>query len=53
MARDLACPVCNAHVLLGGDERPGDEVHCAYCGAPCVLRKSASVPDEMELEEDF
>lgn len=52
--RELDCPVCNAHVPLAGDERPGDEVHCTYCGAPCVLRRrSGEDPDELELEEDF
>jgi len=51
--RELDCPVCNAHVPLAGDERPGDEVHCTYCGAPCVLRRAGPDPDELELEEDF
>jgi hypothetical protein len=53
VARDLDCPVCQAHVPLDGDERPGDDVYCAYCGAPCVIRKSGDDPDELELEEDF
>jgi hypothetical protein len=54
MARDdLSCPVCNAHVPLAGDERVGDDVYCAYCKAPCKLKKSATDPDELDLEEDF
>ena len=50
--RELDCPVCNAHVPLAGDERPGDEVHCTYCGAPCILRRGVD-PEDLELEEDF
>jgi hypothetical protein len=52
MARDdLSCPVCNAHVPLSGDERAGDEVYCAYCRAPCKLKRVDD--EEFELEEDF
>ena len=50
---DLSCPVCNAHVPLDGDERAGDDVYCAYCRAPCKLKKSNTDPDELDLEEDF
>lgn len=54
MARqdELVCPICQADVPLAGDEKPGDEVACSYCGAPCRLvgRKD---DDELALEEDF
>lgn len=51
-APDLACPVCNADLPLAGDEKVGDDVFCAYCGAPIVLRAGE---DEslLEPEEDF
>lgn len=50
--KELSCPVCQADFPMGGDERPGDEVFCTYCGAPCrVAGKPSS--DELEIEEDF
>ncbi len=52
VAKDLSCPVCQADMPLSGDEKTGEEVYCAYCGAPCkVLRGKDN--DEIELEEDF
>jgi hypothetical protein len=53
MRSELACPVCNADVPMDGDEKLGDEVFCAYCGAPLALKDSREDPSEMELEEDF
>ena len=53
---DLSCPVCNADLPLSGEERRGDEVFCAYCGAPCRLTFKPKVPggeDEASAEEDF
>ena len=49
---EVTCPICQADVPLAGDEKPGDEVYCTFCGAPCRLvgRKD---DDELELEEDF
>jgi uncharacterized protein YbaR (Trm112 family) len=52
MARDLSCPVCNADLLLSGDEQPGEEIFCTYCGAPCRIRQGAS-PEAFDVEEDF
>jgi hypothetical protein len=48
---EASCPVCNADVPLGGDEQPGDEISCVYCGAPCRLAGKSQ--DEPSLEEDF
>jgi len=52
MARDLSCPVCNADLLLSGDEQLGEEVYCTYCGAPCRIKQGTS-PDAVDVEEDF
>jgi len=49
---DLTCPICQADVPIAGDEKPGDEVACMYCGAPCRLVGKKD-EDELELEEDF
>jgi hypothetical protein len=51
MRSELSCPVCSADVPLGGDERPGEEMACAFCGAPLTL--AGKNEDDMELEEDF
>jgi hypothetical protein len=54
MGRDeLVCPICQADVPLGGDEKPGDEVACDYCKAPCIIRGEAEDSEAWELEEDF
>ena len=50
---ELTCPVCSADFPLGGDERPGEEVYCTYCGAPCKLTGGGGSFDDLELEEDF
>ncbi len=51
---ELACPVCDADLPLGGDERLGDQVFCSYCGAPSLIRvRSGDDEEEWELEEDF
>jgi hypothetical protein len=50
---DLSCPICQAHVPVAGDEKPGDEVYCTYCGAPCRITGKDGDEDGWELEEDF
>ena len=50
----LACPVCQADLPLAGDERPGDEVTCACCGAPCrITGRPDGDPKDWDAEEDF
>ncbi len=43
--------MCNADLLLSGDEKPGEEVYCTYCGAPCRITQGAS--EAFDVEEDF
>lgn len=50
---EVVCPICQADVPLAGDEKPGDEVACTYCGAPCRLVGRKDDDHELELEEDF
>lgn len=52
MARELACPICDADVPLTGDEKRGEEVTCSYCRAPLKVG-GADDPEEMELEDDL
>ena len=49
---ELKCPICDGDLPLGGDERPGDEMFCAFCGAPCLIKGDPD-DDECELEADF
>ena len=53
MAREIACPVCDADLLFAGDEGPGDTVVCGYCGAPFTVRAVANEDSDWDLEEDF
>lgn len=50
--RDLSCPVCSADFPLSGDEKPGEEVYCTYCGAPCRLSGKPDSED-CSIEEDY
>jgi hypothetical protein len=54
-APTLECPICDAELVLAGDEHPGDPVVCSFCGSPFVVTR-LSLPGEeaaMEIEEDF
>jgi thiamine biosynthesis lipoprotein len=50
--QELTCPICQADMPLGGDEKPGDEFFCSCCGAPGIIAKKGK-SDELEVEEDF
>jgi len=50
--QELTCPICQADMPLGGDEKPGDEFFCSCCGAPGIIAKKDK-SDELEVEEDF
>jgi hypothetical protein len=49
---DLTCPICSADVPLAGDEKPGEQVICTYCGAPLAIVPGEN-DEEYELEEDY
>jgi hypothetical protein len=49
---ELSCPVCDADVPLAGDEKPGEEVSCAYCRAPLRVLPGKEA-GERELEDDL
>ena len=50
--QELTCPICQADMPLGGDEKPGDEFFCSCCGAPGIIAKKEK-SDDLEVEEDF
>jgi hypothetical protein len=50
--QELTCPICQADMPLGGDEKPGDEFFCSCCGAPGIIAKKDH-SEELEVEEDF
>jgi hypothetical protein len=39
----LACPECDAPVLLAGPRRPQDTLSCGYCGRAGALREFLSL----------
>ena len=49
---EITCPICQADMPLGGDEKPGDEFFCSCCGAPGIIAQKGS-SEELEVEEDF
>ena len=49
--REIECPICDADISLAGDEKPGDEVFCSYCGAPMLI--TGVKEDEIEFEEEY
>lgn len=53
MPKDAACPVCDADLVLAGDERRGDTVVCVYCSAPFTVVRPPDDEEELELEEEF
>ena len=50
--QEITCPICQADMPLGGDEKPGDEFFCSCCGAPGIIAKKDQ-SEELEVEEDF
>lgn len=52
-ASELCCPICDADLILAGDERVGDQVYCTYCGAQFLLREKPERANEWEVEEDW
>ncbi len=50
--REIECPICDADVSLDGDEKAGDEVYCASCGAPITIA-SITEDDEVEIEDEY
>ena len=53
MAKDTACPICDADLLFAGDESRGDTVLCAYCGSPFIVKDVGGDEQDWDLEEDF
>jgi DNA-directed RNA polymerase subunit RPC12/RpoP len=49
---ELTCPICSADFLLSGEEKPGEEVFCTYCGSPCRL-KGSPYDEACEIEEEI
>ena len=49
--KELDCPVCDADLLLDGDEKPGDQVYCSYCNSTIKVR-AARGSDDLDLVDD-
>lgn len=50
MTADLQCPICEADILLDGDEKTGDLVLCSYCK---TTFKMVKIRDKWVLDEYF
>ena len=51
MKKEYSCPVCDADLILDGDEKPGDSIYCSYCNSKIKLyAKKGS--DEFKLMDD-
>jgi hypothetical protein len=53
MGKEIACPTCDAELLLDGTEVKGDTIFCVYCSAPLTVTKPAGDDGEIEMEEDY
>jgi hypothetical protein len=52
MTGEPSCPVCDADLVFGGDEKAGDPVMCSFCGSTFVLSRAAGADETWEVEED-
>ncbi len=52
MRGEPSCPVCDADLVFGGDEKAGDPVMCSFCGSTFVLSRAAGADETWEVEED-
>lgn len=53
---EIACPLCDADLVLAGDEKAGDSVVCTFCGAPFVLKRTPARDDDSEgwdVDDDY
>ncbi len=50
--RIIECPICEAENWLDVEDKEGETIFCAYCGAPIKLVKKGLDDDELEGEED-
>ena len=49
--KEYTCPVCDADLLLDGDEKPGDYVFCSYCSSTIKIH-AAEGSDDYDLIDD-
>jgi hypothetical protein len=52
MAGEPSCPVCDADLVFGGDEKAGDLVVCSFCGTSFLVSRGATKEEAWEVEED-
>ena len=51
MKKDYSCPVCDADLILDGDEKPGDSIYCSYCNSKIKLYAKRG-SEEFKLVDD-
>ena len=53
---DINCPLCDAELVFGGDEKAGDSVMCSFCGAPFILARTPGQDDGeagWDVDDDY
>jgi len=36
--KEYSCPICNADLIMDGDEKPDDTIFCSYCNSTINIR---------------
>ncbi|MCK5351008.1 hypothetical protein KAJ77_00435 [bacterium] len=49
--KDYKCPICDAELILDGDEGAGDTVYCSYCSSTIKVY-GVRASDELKLVDD-
>lgn len=49
--KDYTCPVCEADLLMNGDEKPGDYLYCSYCNSSIKIN-AVKGSEDFELVDD-
>ncbi len=46
-----SCPVCDADLILDGDEGPGGTIYCSYCNSTIKIY-GAKGSDDLKFADD-
>jgi hypothetical protein len=49
--KDYTCPVCDADIIMDGDEKPGDRIYCSYCNSTIKIHRQKG-SDDFKLVDD-
>jgi hypothetical protein len=49
--KNYVCPVCDADLMMDGDEKPGDYLYCSYCNSTIKIN-AVKGSEDFELVDD-